>query len=166
MNPSFDIIRQLRRVRQHAINQFVSYAEEGYLIEMKRMIELEHFMDTNECINKFNGYNALMIAVLKKHYKIVKYLLSIGADIYHETSHGYTAVYYSRISGNKHLERYLIKKKNYSIKQLTMEQMKHVTHKEKRKKRSDKKKDKINKFGKYNQRHVRIILSAIDRQNK
>jgi len=110
MFQTLDIIRQHRRVRQHAINQFVSYAEEGYLEHMKRMVEKEHFSDINECINKFNGYNALMIAVLKKHYKIVKYLLSIGADIYHETSHGYTAVYYSQISVNKKLERYLIKK--------------------------------------------------------
>ena len=109
---TLDIIRQHRRIRQYAINQFVSFAEERYLKGMKRMIELEHFTEINGCINTFNGYNALIVAVLKKHYKIVKYLLSIGADIYHETSHGYTAVYYSRISGNQHLERYLIKKYN------------------------------------------------------
>lgn len=110
MDRSLDIIRQHRRVRQHAINQFVFYAQENDYQGLKRMIELEHFTEINRCINKFNGYNALIVAVLKKHYKIVKYLLSIGADIYHETSHGYTAVYYSRISGNQHLERYLIKK--------------------------------------------------------
>lgn len=109
---TLDIVRQHRRIRQYAINQFVRYAEDGYLDGMKRMVRQENFRDINECVNKFNGYNALMIAVVKKHYKIVKYLLSVGADVEHETIHGFTALYYSHISGNQKLKRYLIKKYN------------------------------------------------------
>lgn len=60
-----------------------------------------------EIANK-HGHTCLMIACYKKHFKIAKYLLSIGADVNRKSSKGNTALHDCAESGSLEILQLLI----------------------------------------------------------
>ena len=74
---------------------------------MKNISELTNIISDIEVANR-HGHTCLMIACYKGHFKIVKYLIDIGADVNRKSVKGNTALHDCAESGSLEIMKLLI----------------------------------------------------------